>query len=129
MYLKPNKSFGYVPLQLLQRGHINDLFCDCIEEQAKLYDWDADLWREDTMQGNREQLSHNDMTVMGLHTSIVELEFSYIHQPLQIRTVARQEFEFIEERNKHTFLSTSRSTTQLKVRTSHPLEPQDATSS
>ena len=28
---------------------------------------------------NREQLSHNDMTVMGLHRAIVELEFSHVH--------------------------------------------------
>ena len=33
----------------------------------------------DTTQGNREQLSHNDMTVMGLHTTIVELEFSHVN--------------------------------------------------
>ena len=33
----------------------------------------------DTTQGNREQLSHNDMTVMGLHRAIVELEFSHVH--------------------------------------------------
>jgi len=34
---------------------------------------------EDTTQGNREQLSHNNMTVMGLHTAIVEHEFSHVH--------------------------------------------------
>ena len=41
--------------------------------------WGVDLCGEDTTQGNREQLSHNDMTVMGLHRAIVELEFSYVH--------------------------------------------------
>ena len=38
MHLKPNESFGYVSLQLVQRGHINDLFLDHVEERAQLYD-------------------------------------------------------------------------------------------
>jgi hypothetical protein len=55
------------------------LFRDRVEERTQLYDWGTDHVREDTSQGNWEQLSHNDMTVMGLHTTIVKLKFSHVN--------------------------------------------------
>ena len=50
-----------------------------LKNEQSFYDWGVDLWGKDTTQGNREQLSHNDMIVMGLHSAIVELEFSHVH--------------------------------------------------
>jgi len=52
MHLKPTWGIGYVLLQLVQLGHINDILLDRIEEWAQLYDWVVDLVEEDTTKGN-----------------------------------------------------------------------------
>jgi hypothetical protein len=55
-----------------------------VEEGAQIYDRLSDLHRKDTPKSNREQLSHNDMAVMGLHEAHVEFQLFHVRKPSNV---------------------------------------------